>query len=384
MPLPSGVYRADHVGSLLRPKEILTAREKVSTGDFSVTELRQLEDKYIAEAVRKQLQSGLRSITDGEFRRAYFHLDFLQHLDGIEVQGSMMSTNKSKEGWMPPRLVVTGKLSHSKSIQVADFKFLERQIAEAGGNASFGKATPKVAIPSPTMVHFRGGRDTIDAKAYPSLDEFFDDLARVYQEELKDLYDAGCRFVQLDDTNLAYLCDPKMRSEAETRHGSDAKQLASQYATLINRAIEKRPSDMKIGIHLCRGNHRSQWFAQGGYEPVAEVLFKDLNVDAYFLEYDDARSGDFSPLRHLPENKIVVLGVMTSKRGELDDKDAMVQRLEEAARYCKKGLEQLCLSHQCGFSSTMEGNELSEEQQWEKIRLEVEVAKTVWGEDISQ
>ncbi|KIW18119.1 hypothetical protein PV08_02407 [Exophiala spinifera] len=384
MPLPTGVYRADQVGSLLRPKEILAVREKVAAGTLTTTDLRQVEDKYISEVVRQQLQAGLRSITDGEFRRAYFHLDFLQHLDGVEVQGSLMSTNKSKNGWMPPRLVVTGKLGHSKPIQVDDFLYLERQIAEAGGEATFGKVTTKVAIPSPTMVHFRGGRDTIDAAAYPSLDGFFDDLARVYQEELQDLYDAGCRFVQLDDTNLAYLCDPKMRSEAETRHGSDATQIATQYANLINRAIEKRPSDMTIGIHLCRGNHRSQWFAQGGYEPVAEVLFRDLNVDVYFLEYDDARSGDFSPLRHLPEHKVVVLGVMTSKKGDLDDKDAMVQRLTEASKYCKRGLDQLCLSHQCGFSSTMEGNELTEDQQWEKIRLEVEIAKKVWGDDISK
>ena len=379
--LPTGVYRADQVGSLLRPKEILTARERLASRNISASELRRLEDKHIADVVRKQLQSGLRSITDGEFRRAFFHLDFLQHFDGVEVQGSLTSTNKSREGWMPPRLVVTGKLGHSKPIQVDDFKFLERQIAEAGGGSAFGQVTTKVAIPSPTMVHFRGGRDTIDINAYPSLDEFFADLARIYQEELADLYAAGCRFVQLDDTNLAYLCDSKMRSEAETRHGANAKQLASQYADLINRAIEKRPSDMTVAIHLCRGNHRSQWFAQGGYEPVAEVLFKQLNVDVYFLEYDDARSGDFSPLRHLPENKVVVLGVMTSKRGEVDDKDAMVTRLREAAKYCKKGLEQLCVSHQCGFSSTMEGNELSEEQQWEKIRAEVEVAKTLWGDD---
>lgn len=384
MPLPTGVYRADQVGSLLRPKEILATREKLAAGQGSASDLEKLEDQYIADVVSKQLQAGLRSITDGEFRRAFFHLDFLQHLDGIEVQGSLNSTNKSKGGWMPPKLVVTGKLGHSKPIQVADFKYLERQIAQAGGEAKYGKVSPKVAIPSPTMVHFRGGRESIDIESYPSLDEFFDDLAKAYQEELQDLYDAGCRFVQLDDTNLAYLCDPNMRSAAEERHGSDAVKLASQYADLINRAIEKRPKDMTVGIHLCRGNHRSQWFAQGGYEPVAEVLFKDLNVDVYFLEYDDARSGDFSPLRHLPENKVVVLGVMTSKKGALDDKDAMVSRLREASKYCKRGLDQLCLSHQCGFSSTMEGNELSEEEQWAKIRLEVEIAKELWGDDSSQ
>lgn len=404
LPLPKGVYRADQVGSLLRPRAILEAREKVAAEAMSPSDLRQLEDKHIAAVVRNQLQAGLRSITDGEFRRAWFHLDFLQHLDGVEVQGALTSTNKSKGGTMPPRLVVTGKLGHSKAIQVDDYKFLERQIAEAEAEAAKGdndnentdshtisnnrvsasSSSPKVAIPSPTMVHFRGGRDTIDTTTYPTLDAFFADLARVYQEELADLYAAGCRFVQLDDTNLAYLCDAKMRSEAETRHGSDARTLATQYAALINAAIAKRPHDMTIAIHLCRGNHRSQWFAQGGYEPVAEVLFQQLNVDVYFLEYDDARSGDFSPLRHLPEHKIVVLGVMTSKKGELDDRDLIVQRVREAAKYCKRGLDQLGLSHQCGFSSTMEGNELTEEQQWAKIRLEVEIAKEIWGDDLSK
>ncbi|KAL2393531.1 hypothetical protein ABEF93_002747 [Exophiala dermatitidis] len=388
MPLPTGVYRADQVGSLLRPKEILEARQKVSSGAMTATELRALEDKHIAQVVRQQLASGLRSITDGEFRRAWFHLDFLQHFDGVEVRGNLQSTNQSKGGVMPPRLVVTGKLGHSKAIQVDDYLFLKEQIEAAKKEECFSSASaealPKVAIPSPTMVHFRGGRDAIDSTAYPNLDDFFSDLASVYQAELASLYEAGCRFVQLDDTNLAYLCDEKMRTEAESRHGSDAATLAAQYADLINRAISKRPADMTIGIHLCRGNHRSQWFAQGGYEPVAEVLFKKLNVDVYFLEYDDARSGDFSPLRHLPENKVVVLGVMTSKTGELDDAAQIEQRVREAAGYCPRGLDQLCLSHQCGFSSTMEGNELTESQQWEKIKLEVEIAKKIWGEDISK
>ncbi|KAH8160704.1 hypothetical protein CIB48_g7524 [Xylaria polymorpha] len=232
------------------------------------------------------------------------------------------------------------------------------------------------------MIHFRNNRDTIDEKAYPTLEPFFEDLARVFQEELDDLYKAGCRFVQLDDTNLAYLCDPKMRAEAEQRHG-DANVLARQYASLINAAISKRPKDMTIGIHLCRGNHRSQWFAQGGYEPVAEVMFKELDVDVYFLEYDDARSGDFSPLRHLPPQKVVVLGVMTSKRAEPDDRAQIINRLREAATFCPRGLDQLCLSHQCGFSSTSEGNDLSEEEQWTKLRLQVDIAKEVWGDDLS-
>ena len=380
MPLPVGVYRADHVGSLLRPREILQYREKIADGNGSFEKLRPLEDGYVAEVVKKEIDSGLRSITDGEFRRAYFHLDFLQHLDGVEVKGQIVSSNTGREGWMPPTLVVTGKLGHSKSVQVEDFKYLESQIAAAGAT---GKVTTKVCIPSPTMVHFRGSRDTIDSSAYPDLEPFFDDLARVYQEELDDLYQAGCRFVQLDDTNLAYLCDEKMRREAGERHGDDPGHIAKRYAALINKAISKRPKDLTIGIHLCRGNYRSTWFAQGGYEPVAEVLFKELDVDVYFLEYDDARSGDFRPLRHLPENKLVVLGVMTSKKPELDVKEQIVSRLMEAATFCPMGLDQLCLSHQCGFSSTMEGNDLSEKEQWEKIKLEVEIAKQVWDQDLS-
>ncbi|KAI4867159.1 UROD/MetE-like protein [Hypoxylon rubiginosum] len=377
MSLPNGVYRADQVGSFLRPKAVLEARQQAADGQLKPEQLREIEDKYIADVVKKQLDAGLRSITDGEFRRQWFHVDFLKHLSGVELRGALQSTNISVGGTMPPRLVVVDKIGHPKPIQVDDFKYLESRIAAAGA-----KATTKVCIPSPTMVHFRNSRDTIDEKAYPTLDPFFEDLARVYQEELADLYKAGARFVQLDDTNLAYLCDPKMRSEAEQRHG-DANELARQYAALINAAIAKRPSDMTIGIHLCRGNHRSQWFAQGGYEPVAEVLFKDLNVDAYFLEYDDARSGDFSPLRHLPARKVVVLGVMTSKKAALEDKAEVVKRLREAASFCPGGLAQLCLSHQCGFSSTSEGNDLTEDEQWAKVKLQVEIAKEVWGDDLS-
>jgi 5-methyltetrahydropteroyltriglutamate--homocysteine methyltransferase len=378
--LPFGVYRADHVGSLLRAKPVLQAREDVADKRLTATELRAVEDKHIAAIVTQQIASGLRSITDGEFRRAYFHLDFLQHLSGVEIKGSLQSTNTSREGFEPPRAIVTSKLGHPSAIQVADFKFLEQQISK---NNATGTVTTKVCIPSPTMVHFRGGRDTIDAKAYPTLDPFFADLAAVYRAELADLYAAGCRVVQLDDTNLAYLCDPKMRAEAETRHNGDANALTRQYAALINACISERPPDMTIGIHLCRGNHRSRWFAQGGYEPVAQVLFQDLRVDAYFLEFDDARSGDFKPLRFLPADKVVVLGVMGSKKPELDDREEIVRRLKEAAGYCGLGLKQLCLSHQCGFSSTMEGNELSEEEQFAKIRLEVEIAKEVWGEDLA-
>lgn len=376
MPLPFGVYRADHVGSFLRPKTVLDAREAVANEKSDTIELRKVEDAAVADVARKQIENGLRSVTDGEFRRAYFHLDFLQHLEGIEIKGQTGLIRP--HGFSPPVLAVTGKLGHPKPIQVEDFKFLEEQIKKQGGGA-----TTKVCIPSPTMVHFRGGRASIDIEAYPDLDGFFEDLARVYQEELDSLYQAGCRFVQLDDTNLAYLCDPDMRKQAEDRN-EDLATLPRKYAALINAAISKRPADMKIGIHLCRGNYRSKWFASGGYEPVAEVLFKELNVDAYFLEYDDARSGDFKPLRHLPEHKVVVLGLMSSKKASLDDKAEIIERLKQAAEIAPKGLEQLCLSHQCGFSSTVEGNELSEEEQWAKVRLNVEIANEVWGKDLSK
>ncbi|KAI0202528.1 hypothetical protein F4808DRAFT_65299 [Astrocystis sublimbata] len=375
MPLPTGVYRADQVGSLLRPKDLLAAREQSQEGKITAAQLRELEDKYIEDAVKKQQDVGLRAVTDGEFRRQWFHVDFLKHLSGIEERGALQSTNTSIGGTMPPRLAVIDKIGHPAPIQVDDFHFLEAHIDKS-------KVTTKVCIPSPTMIHFRNSRDTINELAYPTLDPFFVDLARAFQEELDDLYQAGCRFVQLDDTNLAYLCDPKMRAEAEERHG-DANLLARQYASLINAAISKRPKDMTIGIHLCRGNHRSQWFAQGGYEPVAEVMFKDLDVDVYFLEYDDARSGDFSPLRHLPPHKVVVLGVMTSKKAALDDRAEIIKRLREAATFCPGGLDQLCLSHQCGFSSTSEGNDLSEDEQWAKLRLQVDIAKEVWGDDLS-
>ncbi|KAK3314065.1 methionine synthase-like protein [Apodospora peruviana] len=377
MTLPAGVYRADHVGSFLRPKPILAAREKLDTASISLEDLRKLEDEHIATVVEKQIKNGLRSVTDGEFRRAWFHIDFLQHIAGIERQGSLSSTNVTSHGMTPPKVVVVDKLGHPKPIQVEDYKFVQDQTAGETG------VTTKVCIPSPTMLHFRGSRDSISKEAYPTLDTFFDDIVKVYQAEIADLYEAGCRFVQLDDTNLAYLCDAGMRAEAAKRHGEDPQALTKQYVALINKAISQRPKDMAIGIHLCRGNFRSQWFAEGGYEPVAEVLFKELDVDVYFLEFDDERSGDFSPLRFLPENKIVVLGVMSSKKAALDDKEDIVRRLKEAAGYCPKGLDQLCLSHQCGFSSTMEGNDLTEEEQWAKVQLEVDIAKEVWGEDLS-
>ena len=360
-------FRADHVGSLLRPPAIHEARAKVADGSMSPEELRAVEDEAIADAVRKLEATGMRSVTDGEFRRQWFHLDFLQQVEGVAVTGRIESSSDSADTvhMTPPKLTVVGKLRHTHDIQVDDFRYL----------ASVATGTPKVAIPSPTMVHFRGGRAGIDIEAYPDLDDFFADLAAVYRAEIEALYAASCRYIQLDDTNLAYLCDPVMRQGAIDR-GDDPDELPRAYASLINAALDGRPDDLTVGIHLCRGNYRSTWFAQGGYEPVAEVLFNDLDVDAFFLEYDDERSGDFAPLRHVPDGKTVVLGLLTSKRPELEPYDEVAARVDEAAGFVSK--DRLCLSPQCGFASTIEGNALTEDEQWAKLRHVVELAERIW------
>lgn len=361
-------FRADHVGSLLRPKSLLEKRHNWKLGTVTAEELRAAENEAIAETVKKVESLGMKAITDGEFRRDYFHLDFLKELEGVSVTGGIganPNAQKAEDGFTPPKLSVTGKLRHVKNIQVDDFNFLKSVVTE----------TPKVSIPSPTMVHFRGGRKSIDINAYPDMEEFFADLSQCYRDEIGALYDAGCRYIQLDDTNLAYLCDPKMREEARLR-GDDPNELPRTYAALINSVIDDRPSDLTIGIHLCRGNYRSTWFAEGGYEPVAEVLFNDLNVDAYFLEYDDERSGDFAPLRFVPSNKVVVLGIISSKIAALEDPKDLITRINEAAQYMP--LENMCLSPQCGFSSTSHGNNLTMDDQWRKIELIVNTANEVW------
>lgn len=361
-------FRADHVGSLLRPQSVHDARAQFFQGDISAEALRQIEDEAIAAAVKKVESIGMQSVTDGEFRREYFHLDFLKMLDGVSVTGGIAASKENTvDGFTPPKLSVTGKLSHGRNIQVDDYNFLASQVTN----------TAKVSIPSPTMVHFRGGRAAIDIESYPDLDQFFEDLAQCYRDEIAALYDAGCRYIQLDDTNLAYLCDPKMRAAAVER-GEDPNELPRTYAALINEAIKERPDDLTVGVHLCRGNYRSTWFAEGGYEPVAEVLFNDLNVDAYFLEYDDERSGDFAPLRFVPSNKTVVLGIISTKLSEMETVDELAQRIDEAAQYVP--LDQLCVSPQCGFASTVHGNEIPHDRQWEKLQLVVDTARTVWGE----
>jgi 5-methyltetrahydropteroyltriglutamate--homocysteine methyltransferase len=361
-------FRADHVGSLLRPDSVHQARAEAAEGEITAAQLREVEDREIARAVQKLESLGMRSITDGEFRRAWFHLDFLQQLDGVAVTGNIAASSDSADTvhMTPPKLSVVGPLRHARDIQVADFEYLASVVTE----------TPKVSIPSPTMVHFRGGRAAIDIDTYPDLEVFFDDLAACYRTEIAALYAAGARYIQLDDTNLAYLCDPVMRQGAVER-GDDPDELPRSYAELINKAIADAPDDLTVAIHLCRGNYRSTWFAQGGYEPVAEVLFNELNVDAYFLEYDDERSGDFAPLRHVPADKTVVLGLITSKRPELEPADDIAARIEQAAEYV--ALDQLCLSPQCGFASTVEGNEMTEDEQWAKLAHVVAIADRVWG-----
>jgi 5-methyltetrahydropteroyltriglutamate--homocysteine methyltransferase len=363
-------FRADHVGSLLRTSAVKENRLRWKKGEISAEELREIENIGIAETVKKLESTGMKSITDGEFRRDYFHLDFLKELAGVTVTGGIDANPNAKaaeDGFTPPKLSVTGKLQHVKDIQVADYQFLKSVVGQ----------TPKVSIPSPTMVHFRGGRKSIDINSYPDMDLFFHDLANAYKQEIDHLYNAGLRYLQLDDTNLAYLCDPKMRAAALER-GEDPNELPRTYAALINSVIDGRPDDLTVGIHLCRGNYRSTWFAEGGYEPVAEILFNSINVDAYFLEYDDERSGDFAPLRFVPKDKMVVLGIISSKLKELEKVDDMAKRIDEAAKYMP--LEQMCVSPQCGFSSTHHGNDLTHDDQWRKMELVVNTAIKVWGE----
>src|SRR5437867_8015872 len=362
-------FRADHVGSFLRPPELLAARDRFSKGQITRAALREVEDDAIRDVVRFQEEAGLSGITDGEFRRTYFHIDFLEQLEGVETRGGIavsFHTAKGSVEFAPPVMKITGRVRHVNPIQVADFMFLK----------SATTRTPKVTIPSPTMLHFRGGREAISRDAYPDLEAFFADVATAYRAELAALGDAGCTYVQLDDTNLAYLCDPKMREGARAR-GDDPDELPRRYARLINAAIANRPQGMTICIHLCRGNFKSAWVAEGGYEPVAEVLFNELQVDGYFLEYDDARSGDFSPLRFVPSGKTVVLGLVTTKLGELESKDTLKRKIDDASRMVP--LDRLCLSPQCGFSSTVHGNQIERDAQTAKLRLVVETASEVWG-----
>ena len=366
-------FRADHVGSFLRPAYLLEARAQKARGDITPAQLRAVEDRAITEIVQFQRDCGLTSITDGEFRRTYFHIDFLEQLGGVhtDIPVTVRRADGTEE-LAPPVIKVVDKVRHVKDIQRADFEYLKSQIEQHAPGA-----TPKVTIPSPTMLHFRGGRAGISRTAYPELDPvFYDDVAQAYADELQSLFDAGCRDVQMDDTNMAYLCDEKMR-EAARQRGDDPNELPHRYAQFINKVVAQKPAGMTLAMHLCRGNFKRTHAAAGNYEPVAEALLSEMDSDAYFLEYDDDRSGDFRPLRFLPKGKLVVLGLVTTKFGAMESKDSLKRRIDEAAKFAP--MDQLALSPQCGFSSTVHGNNIAVEDQRNKLRLVIETAQEVWG-----
>ncbi|HEX4280628.1 MAG TPA: 5-methyltetrahydropteroyltriglutamate--homocysteine S-methyltransferase [Solirubrobacteraceae bacterium] len=365
-------FRADHVGSLLRPAELLDARADFDAGRIGTDDLRAVEDEAIRDAVQLQKDAGLLSATDGEFRRATWHMDFIYQIGGIsQAPGDIKVQFQNEHGtveWTPAALHVTEKIHLDHTIFADAFEFLKSNV---------NGATPKLTIPSPNMVHYRGGRAAVDERIYPDMDEFWTDLCAAYADELRALGELGCTYLQFDDTSLAYLNDPRQREQIKQRGASDVEHLHEQYVRNINRALEGKPEGMVVTTHLCRGNFRSSWAAEGGYDYVAEALFGGLGVDGFFLEYDDARSGGFEPLRFVPEGKFVVLGLVTTKHGELESKDVLKRRIEEASRYVP--IDQLCLSPQCGFSSTVEGNTLTREQEIAKLELIVETAAEVWG-----
>src|SRR5262245_44712780 len=367
MPRTKPPFRADHVGSLLRPAALKDARAKRERGEISADELRAIEDREIANVIRKQEQIGLQSVTDGEFRRAFWNYDFLGKLDGVEAYLGERKIKFQGPQPKPMMLRVIGKLgSYSPHPMIAHFNFV----------AAHAKATPKMTIPSPSSLHFRYGRDAVPDSIYPSMDDFYRDLGASYRKAVRAFADAGCRYLQLDEVNFTYLCDPKLRDLVKNR-GEDPSELPHIYARMINTAIADVPDDMTTAMHLCRGNFQSTFVASGGYEPVAEILFNEIGIDAYFMEYDSDRAGGFEPLRFVPKGKMVVLGLVTSKTGKLEGKDELKRRIDEAAKFVP--LEQLCLSPQCGFASTEEGNILAEDEQWAKLARIVEVAREVWG-----
>jgi 5-methyltetrahydropteroyltriglutamate--homocysteine methyltransferase len=360
-------FRADHVGSLLRPPELRAARAAHADGTLDAAGLRAVEDRCIQAAIAGQRNAGLRDATDGEYRRGYWHFDFLAGLDGVAMYEPEQKV-QFHGAVLPHALKVTGRIAWNRPVFLDDYRFTA---AHAQG------AVPKQTMPSPSVLHFRGGRRAIDAHIYPDLAPFFADLGQAYRGAVRAFADAGCRYLQLDEVNIAYLCDPAQIAGLKAR-GEHVDGLLDIYADLINTAIRGRPDDMVVSIHLCRGNFRSTWIATGGYEPVADVLFNRIDADAYFMEYDSDRAGGFEPLRFVPRGaKIVVLGLVTSKTGALESKDELKRRIDAASRYLP--LEQLALSPQCGFASTEEGNLLTESEQWAKLRLCVEVAREVWG-----
>jgi 5-methyltetrahydropteroyltriglutamate--homocysteine methyltransferase len=364
---PKPPFRADHVGSLLRSEPLKAARAKRDTGAITAEQLTEVEDREIEKIIRKQEEIGLQLATDGEYRRSWWHFDFFGMLDGVELYESGQGIQFQGVLTKGRNIRVVGKLGFSRHPFVEHFKFVKAHT----------RVVPKMTIPSPSVLHFRGGRKQISEEVYPDMDGFFDDLGKTYNAAIKAFYDAGCRYLQFDDTVWAYLCSQEELQKARALH-TDVEKLPEIYARTINAALANKPADMVITTHVCRGNFRSTWISEGGYEPVAEIMLGKVNYDGYFLEYDTDRAGGFEPLRFLPKgNRIVVLGLITSKRGALENKDDVKRRIDEATKYAS--LEQYCLSPQCGFASTEEGNILSEEEQWAKLRLVIEIADEVWG-----
>ena len=371
MPRTKPPFRADHVGSLLRPAALKQARAKRERGEITAEELKTIEDREIEAVIRKQEEAGLRSVTDGEFRRAFWNYDFLGQLDGVEAYLGERKIKFQGPQPKPMMLRVIGKLGGYRAHPMIEhFKFVA-----AHAKATTNKATPKMTVPSPSSLHFRYGRDAVPVEIYPDMDDFYRDLGEGYRKALRAFSDAGCRYLQLDEVNFTYLCDPKLRAFVANR-GEDPETLPHVYARMINAALSDVAPNVTRAMHLCRGNFQSTFVASGGYEPVAEILFNEINIDAYFMEYDSDRAGGFAPLRFVPKGKMVVLGLVTSKSGTLESKDELKRRIDQAARYID--LDQLCLS-QCGFASTEEGNILAEDEQWAKLRRIVEVADEVWG-----
>ncbi len=365
--MPAIPYRADHVGSLLRPAALSAARAAFKAGELDAQALAAQEDDAVRDAVRRQQDIGLESITDGEFRRDWWHLDFMAQLDGVTLKANPGPKFKIEgQSEQPPIPTVTGPVRCSRPIMAAHFAFLK----------SVTQATPKMTIPSPAMLHLRAGRAGISALAYPEMAQFWADVSAAYRVAIAHLYDAGCRYLQLDDVSFAYLCDPRIQATSRA-NGDDPALLPRTYAQAINAALTGKPADLAVTIHTCRGNFKSAWVAEGGYDPVVEAMFS-TNVDGYFMEFDDERAGGFEPLKVLPRGKRVVLGLVTTKLGELESKDSLKRRIAQAAKFVP--LEDLCLSPQCGFSSTHHGNALSQDDQWRKLERVVEVAREVWGE----
>ena len=365
-------FRAEVVGSLLRPAAIHAARAQRQQGAMTAAELRAIESRAITDAVELQRSVGLKVCTDGEFHRRHWFMDFVEKIDGVEIKGGLPTKFHNEAGdveMSPPRVVVSGKLGRTLPLSVADFADLAPNAARAG-------LVAKQSIPSPTLLHFRGGRAAIDKTAYPDIEQFFADLARVYREEIAALYAAGCRYVQIDETNLPFLCDPKVRLHVKSI-GEDPDALPRIYVELLNACLRDVPADMVVGMHMCRGNHASSWFAEGAYDPVAELAFGAIDIKALFLEYDSPRAGGFAPLKYLGRDKVAVLGLVTSKKPALEARDELKRRIDEAAKIVP--IERLALSPQCGFASTIEGNALTADDQRRKLELVVSVAHEVWG-----